>query len=239
MTEDLKNLILKAADVLQKYGAEDVFFFGSVAKSENPDDTSIDLAVSGLSPDVFYQAMGAVLSVTRRRCNLVDLDENTSYIASLKSLNKEQIKIGDKISRELHRLHETLDVYRPLIDKATICRPNTTEMVALAGILQLLYSGFNNIFKLIITEFDSGFKKSVSHEADVLERMVMPTPKRSPVINKILMEQLLPYMAFRHAFHDNHPFSFSWEKMRRLIVEAEEILVLVEAELNSFIEANC
>ena len=35
MTEDLKNLILKAADVLQQYGAENVFFFGAVTKDEN------------------------------------------------------------------------------------------------------------------------------------------------------------------------------------------------------------
>lgn len=239
MTEDLKKLILKAADVLQKYGAENVFFFGSIVKSNNSDDTSIDLAVSGLSPDVFYQAMGAVLSITRRQCNLIDLDENSPYVSSLKAHGKEQIKIRDKIVRELQRLHETLDVYSPLIDKTAVREPDTTEMVALAGIIQLLYSGFENIFKLIITEFDSGFKKKVSHDADILERMVMPTPKRSPVINKMLMEQLLPYMAFRHAFYSNHFFCFNWGKIRHLIAEAEEILVLVEAELNNFIENNC
>ena len=239
MTEDLKKLILRAADVLQKYGAEDVFFFGSVAKSEGTDDTAIDLAVSGLSSDVFYQAMGGVLSVTRKRCHLVDLDEENQYVFNLKSNGKDQLKIGDKISHELQQLHELLEKYSSIIEKSAITKPGNLELIALGGILQLLYSGFDRIFKMIIAEFDSGFKKGVTHEADVLERMVMPTPKRTPVINKLLMEQLLPYMSFRHSFCNSYSYNLNWEKMEHLVAEAEEILLLLEVELHNFIEANC
>ena len=235
MTEDLKKMILKAADVLQSYGAEEVFFFGSVARAESADETILDLAVSGLPRDAFFPAMGGVLSVVKRPCNLVDLDEDNPYVDYLKSHGKLQPDLASRIHNELVQLHEMLESNRSILDKVIITDPSEVELVALAGVLQLLYSGFDKIFRMIAAEYDHNFKKGTAFDADVLERMVMPAPKRSTVISRMLMEQLHPYLSFRLAFFSNYTYRLDWDKMKNLVGEADEILLLVEAELGCFI----
>ncbi len=234
MTEDLKKLILKAAEVLQSYGATEVFFFGSVAKVSENDDRAIDLAVAGLPPDLFFQAMGAVFSVIKRKCNLVDLDEKNPYVEYLKSHGKLQPDLRSRIKNEFQQLHILLDRYTPLLDKVRLHEPSDVELIALSGILQLLYSGFDKIFTLIATEYDRGFKQGVTCDADILERMVMPSPRRSAVISKMLMEQLQPYLSFRQVFCHTYSYDLDWAKIRNLVLEAEEIVLLVEAELDCF-----
>ncbi|MBN1577688.1 MAG: hypothetical protein JW913_14105 [Chitinispirillaceae bacterium] len=236
MTEDLKKLILKAADILQSYGATEVFFFGSVAKVADTEDRPIDLAVSGLPPEIFYQAMGSVLSAMKRRCNLVDLDEKNPYVDYLKSHGKLQPDLFSRIRNELQQLHQMLDRYGALIDKVRKAEPSPVEVIALAGVLQLLYSGIDKIFTLIAAGYGGGFRKGCSCAAEALERMVMPAPGRSAVISKVLMEQLRPYISFRQVFCYTYSYDLGWAKMRNLVLEAEEILLLFEAELNCFME---
>lgn len=235
MTEDLKKTILKAAEVLQSYGAAEVFFFGAVARAETVDETVLDLAVSGLPADAFFTAMGAVLSVVKRPCNLVDLDENNPYVAYLKSHGKLQPDLASRINNEMFQLHSMLDTYRPLLDRVQLADPTETELIALAGVLQLLYSGIDKTFRFIASEYDPGFRKGTFFDADVLERMVMPAPKRSSVISRMLMEQLHPYMSFRQAFGSTYTYQLNWEKIKPLVYEVDEILMLVEAELCSFL----
>jgi hypothetical protein len=235
MTEDLKRMILKAAEVLQSYGASEVFFFGAAAKAKLVDETVLDLAVSGLPPDVFFPAMGAVLSVVKRPCNLVDLDEDDSYVEHLKAHRKLQPDLAARVDNELQRLHSMLDTYRPLLDRVHISDPSETELIALAGVVLLLYSGIDATFRYIAAEYDSGFTKGTAFDADVLERMVMPAPGRSSVISRMLMEQLYPYMSFRQSFTGTSACRLNWRKMKHLVGEVDEILLLVEAELSRFI----
>ena len=49
------------------------------------------------------------------------------------------------------------------------------------------------------------------------------------------MEQLHPYMSFRQAFANTYACRLNREKLKHLANEADEILLLVEAELGSFI----
>ena len=102
--------------------------------------------------------------------------------------------------------------------------------------MQLLYHGFDKIFTMIATEYDGGIEKGSATDAGILERMAMPAPGRSAVISKVLMEQLRPYMSFRQVFCHTYSYDLSWRKIRNLVLEAEEILLLVDAELSCFME---
>jgi predicted nucleotidyltransferase len=85
MTDELKELIRKAAEVLKSYGATEVYLFGSMVNGTDTEHSDIDLAVSGLPPKIFFKAMGSTLNVIKREFDLVDLDEKNPFVDYLKS----------------------------------------------------------------------------------------------------------------------------------------------------------
>ena len=84
MAEDMRERILKAAAALKAAGAREVYLFGSAAGDEAERTADIDLAVSGLPPEVFFKAMGAARRILRRPLDLVDLDEDNPFTRYLK-----------------------------------------------------------------------------------------------------------------------------------------------------------
>ena len=84
MTKELDTLIHKAAEVLKSFGATDVFLFGSVAKGTDTKHSDIDLAVTGIPPERFYEAIGDTFGAIRREIDIIDLDEKTPFVSYLK-----------------------------------------------------------------------------------------------------------------------------------------------------------
>ncbi|MCX7725761.1 MAG: hypothetical protein N2053_02805 [Chitinispirillaceae bacterium] len=239
MIDDLKNRLIRASEVLKEYGAKEVFFFGSVAKISVDDNKSIELAVSGIAPEVFFSAMGRVAGILKRNCYLVDLDDiENSRVKQVKTQSKVDSGLFSRIKKEFELLYELIRKYQKLFDRIMRVEPTEIEKIALYGILQMYYSGIERIFLLIISNYDSGFKNAISNDAEILERVVMPSPSRSPVISKFLMEQLQPYLAFRMAFFQSFCYEIEWGKIRNLVLEAEEILLVLEAEINFFLSHN-
>jgi predicted nucleotidyltransferase len=237
MTEDLKKMILKAGEVLQANGATEVFFFGSITSALRSERTPLDLAVSGLPPEKFYEAMGGMLSVVKRRCNLVDLDEPTPYVEYLKSHGKIQPDLFSKIKNELYQLRAFINNFTPFIDRSRLHEPSDAGIMALAGVIQLFYNGLDKIFRRIVAEYDQGFNTRPISDIDALEQMAMATPGRAAVLSKIVMEQLRAYLSFRQTFCNAHSYEIAWLKIRDLVYEIEEVFLLVEAELVYFIES--
>lgn len=85
MTEEMNILIHKAAVILKSFGATDVYLFGSVAKGTDNEYSDIDLAVSGIPPEKFFEAMGDTFGAIKKEIDIVDLDENTPFIEYLKT----------------------------------------------------------------------------------------------------------------------------------------------------------
>jgi len=90
MNETLRTPLLRAAAVLKAAGAQEVYLFGSAATGTARDDSDIDLAVSGLPPHVFYQAMALAGDILQRPLDLVDLDEGSIFTEYLKRSGKLQ-----------------------------------------------------------------------------------------------------------------------------------------------------
>ena len=84
MTDKMKKLIRKAADALKRPGALEVYLFGSSATGKMQEDSDIDMAVSGLPPEKFFQAMGQAGDILQRSLDLVDLDEDNPFTRYLK-----------------------------------------------------------------------------------------------------------------------------------------------------------
>jgi len=58
MDMELAPLIEKAAAALKAARAREVYVFGSASKGKLHPESDVDMAVSGLSPEVFFRAMG-------------------------------------------------------------------------------------------------------------------------------------------------------------------------------------
>jgi predicted nucleotidyltransferase len=85
---ELRQAIDRAAAILQDAGAEAVYLFGSIAEGPLRPDSDIDLAVTGLPPARFFQAMGRALTILPRPLDLVDLDVDTPFTRYLKQKGK-------------------------------------------------------------------------------------------------------------------------------------------------------
>jgi predicted nucleotidyltransferase len=84
MTRELKRLIDRAAAVLKEAGAREVYVFGSAASGTMREGSDIDLAVSGLPPEKFFQAMGDAADALQRPLDLVDIDEVNPFTRYLR-----------------------------------------------------------------------------------------------------------------------------------------------------------
>src|SRR5579859_2014546 len=73
-----------AVAALKAAGAREVFLFGSGAKESLRESSDVDLAVSGLPPDVFFRAMAAAHDALGRPLDLIDLDEDNPFTRYLK-----------------------------------------------------------------------------------------------------------------------------------------------------------
>ena len=82
---DLSARIKEAAKALKAAGAKEVYVFGSAADGRVPEDGDVDLAVSGLPPANFFEAMGQAASILDRMVDMVDLDKKTPFTEYLKT----------------------------------------------------------------------------------------------------------------------------------------------------------
>jgi uncharacterized protein len=88
---ELNLLIKKAAETLKSFGATDVYLFGSLTKGTFGKGSDIDLAVSGIPPEKFFEAMGRAEDVLKREIDLIDLDEKNPFVDFLKSHGELQL----------------------------------------------------------------------------------------------------------------------------------------------------
>ena len=93
MADTLEQQIARAAEVLKAAGAREVYVFGSAARPRGMPPQDVDLAVSGLPPEVFFKAYGAAGDVLDLPLDLLDLDDETPIVNYLKEKGK-LVRVG-------------------------------------------------------------------------------------------------------------------------------------------------
>jgi uncharacterized protein len=93
MTDDLAKRVELAAKTLTSAGAREVFLFGSAATGSMREESDVDLAVTGLPPEKFFEAMGKAGDVLGCPLDLVDLDEDNPFTRYLKE-EGELVRVG-------------------------------------------------------------------------------------------------------------------------------------------------
>lgn len=79
LSNEIRRLVAPAAAALKAAGAREVYLFGSAARGEMRAESDVDLAVTGLPPEAFFQALGLAEDALGRPLDLVDLDEVTPF----------------------------------------------------------------------------------------------------------------------------------------------------------------
>jgi len=79
MDYHLELLIRKAAQILVSYGAKEVYLFGSHASGEADAVSDVDIAVRGLSDDVFFRAYAQASLGFPKEMDLVSLDDSNPF----------------------------------------------------------------------------------------------------------------------------------------------------------------
>jgi predicted nucleotidyltransferase len=85
MSVSLESLIERVTAVLKAAGAREVYVFGSAASERMRSDSDVDIAVSGLRPEIFFRAMSDAERALGRSLDLIDLDEDSPFTRYLKS----------------------------------------------------------------------------------------------------------------------------------------------------------
>jgi predicted nucleotidyltransferase len=81
---EIRAQIERATAVLKAAGAREVYVFGSAAAGKLRGSSDVDLAVSGLPPERFFEVMGKAEDALGRTLDLVDLDEVSPFTDYLK-----------------------------------------------------------------------------------------------------------------------------------------------------------
>ena len=84
MDTEMDALIEKATVALKAAGAREVYVFGSASKGKLRPGSDVDMAVSGLPPEVFFRAMAAAHDALGRPLDLVNLDDDNPFTRYLK-----------------------------------------------------------------------------------------------------------------------------------------------------------
>ncbi|HUT54554.1 MAG TPA: nucleotidyltransferase domain-containing protein [bacterium] len=84
MQDKLNKSISLAAEALKKLGAREVYVFGSAASGRLGPDSDIDLAVSGLPPQLFFKAMARAGDILGRQVDLICLEDDNPFTRYLR-----------------------------------------------------------------------------------------------------------------------------------------------------------
>jgi predicted nucleotidyltransferase len=79
MDQETRRDIEEAVSILRAAGATEVFVFGSVSRGAGRPGSDLDLAVRGLPPERFFEAMSKIAFAVSGSFDLVDLDERNPF----------------------------------------------------------------------------------------------------------------------------------------------------------------
>ena len=146
-------------------------------------------------------------------------------------------RVQAQVRRELQQLERLLSEYHELIEASRIKEPNLVEYTALGAVLQSFYNGVENIFQTIAKRIDGQVPVGEAWHKDLLLQMGHKTESLTLVISQATVERLQPYLGFRHVSRHAYTFVLEWSKMQKLVWELRDVLGIVQADVESFLEA--
>jgi len=143
-------------------------------------------------------------------------------------------ELKDQIGVEEAQLQHLLELHRPLLEKCRSEEPGPIELSALAALLHSFYTGIENLFGRVAIELDGGVEHGEAWHRRLLQQMAEGNEARPPFISPSVMEQLQPYLQFRHFFRHSYSFQLRWDKLAPLVLQYEETFTAFRDALEAF-----
>ena len=145
-------------------------------------------------------------------------------------------RLRKQVVVEQEQLDRLIEVHRPLLLRCATSTPDDIELSALAAMLHSFYTGIENLFKRIEVETDATLPRGEFWHRELLDAMRRPSTVRPAVISAPLRDRLREYLEFRHVFRQAYSFQLRWDKMSPLVLDCEQTLQRLEAELEVFLQ---
>lgn len=142
-----------------------------------------------------------------------------------------------KIRYEMTLINQLIDNATPLLKTLKLRDPDFIELAALGTVLHSFYNGIENIFIMIEKNYGMLNIESHSWHKDLLKMIQKETSCRKPVISSGTAGLLTEYMMFRHFFRHAYGFQLDWKKMNNIAENMNDLWIIIQRELNSFMES--
>ena len=73
LPQNFQNDVATAVKTLQRYGAESVILYGSLARGDAHAGSDLDICVEGLPNEFFFRALGECLLLSEHSISVIDL----------------------------------------------------------------------------------------------------------------------------------------------------------------------
>jgi hypothetical protein len=133
-------------------------------------------------------------------------------------------------------LEELFATYRPLLEKVEERPPDPIELAALAALLHSFYNGVENLLKRIVIACGERVPVGDLWHRKLLDQASTPTDDRPEIVSAAMNGRLSPYLGFRHVFRHAYTFDLQWQKMRDLVLDAEDTADALRGEITQFMD---
>jgi predicted nucleotidyltransferase len=226
-----------------RFGARRVIIFGSLA-GQGPwhARSDIDLAVEGLAPADYMQALSACWELLPEGMDLdlVPLEDarpemRARILGEVTMPSDPHEALQQEVQLELDNLTRLVRSTQALLARLP-AQPGEDEIRSIGSRLQDFYCGVERIFERIAVRLNGDLPAGPSWHTYLLRRMTSPWAEARPAaIDRALATRLLDYLRFRHLFRHTYGFDLEWEKCRPLAEGMAETLEALQAQLMAFL----
>ncbi len=79
LPENYQKDIYSAIEILKNAGCKEIFIFGSLVAGTYREDSDIDIAIKGCSPENYFSLLGQLLTTLSRPVDLINLDREDAF----------------------------------------------------------------------------------------------------------------------------------------------------------------
>lgn len=79
LPEEFQQDLSCAVGILKNAGCKEIFLFGSLITGSYREDSDLDLAIRGCSPENYFELLGKLLTSLSRPVDLINLDRDDAF----------------------------------------------------------------------------------------------------------------------------------------------------------------